>query len=53
MKKYRCKLCGHIYDPEKGDPSSDIAPGTPFEDLPDSWKCPSCGVPKDKFAPLE
>ena len=47
--RYRCKVCGYIYDPEKGDPSQDIKPGTSFEDLPDSWKCPECGVGKDQF----
>jgi len=40
VKKYRCKLCGYIYDPEKGDPDSGIEPGTPFEELPDDWVCP-------------
>ena len=49
MKKYRCKLCGYIYNPEKGESRSNTAPGTPFEELPDNWKCPSCGLPKDKF----
>ena len=40
---------GYIYDPEKGDPDSGIAPGTPFESLPDDWCCPLCGVSKDMF----
>ena len=47
--KYRCKVCGYIYDPEKGDPDNGINPGTPFKDLPDDWKCPECGVNKDQF----
>lgn len=47
--KYRCRVCGYIYDPQKGDASQGIKPGTPFEELPDSWKCPECGVPKDQF----
>jgi len=47
--KYRCKVCGYIYDPQKGDPSQEIKPGTAFEELPDSWKCPECGVNKDQF----
>lgn len=47
--KYRCKVCGYIYDPQKGDPSQGVKPGTAFEDLPDSWKCPECGVGKDQF----
>ncbi len=53
MKKYECTVCGYVYDPEEGDPDSDIAPGTAFEDLPDDWVCPVCGVGKDDFEPLE
>ena len=52
MKKYKCTLCGYIYDPEIGDPSNDIEPGTSFEDLPDDWTCPECGAGKDEFEPL-
>ena len=47
--KYQCGPCGYIYDPEKGDPDSGIAPGTAFEDLPEEWSCPVCGVSKDMF----
>lgn len=47
--KYKCKVCGYIYDPEKGDPDSGIKSGTPFEGLPDSWVCPICGAPKSEF----
>jgi rubredoxin len=49
MDKYRCTVCGYIYDPKVGDPDSAIAAGTPFEKLPDSWVCPVCGVGKDMF----
>lgn len=49
MKKYRCKICGYVYDPEKGDRDSGIAPGTPFEEIPDDWVCPVCGVSKEEF----
>ncbi len=49
MEKYRCTACGYIYDPEKGDPDSGIDPGTSFEDLPEDWVCPVCGVGKDMF----
>ena len=49
MSKYRCSVCGYIYDPAKGDDASGIAPGTAFEKLPDSWVCPECGVGKDMF----
>ncbi len=47
--KYRCTVCGYIYDPEKGDPDSGIPAGTPFEKLPDSWVCPLCGATKEQF----
>ncbi len=53
MKKYVCSVCGYIYDPEAGDPDSGIAPGTPFEKLPDDWVCPQCGVEKAQFEPYE
>jgi len=49
--KYRCLACGYIYDPEIGDPSNGIPPGTSFDDLPDDWKCPTCGSPKSMFEP--
>lgn len=52
-KKYQCSICGYIYDPEKGDPSSGIKPGTAFEDLPNDWVCPACGSPNDKFRLLD
>lgn len=50
MKKYVCNICGYIYDPEKGDPDGGIEPGTAFEDIPDDWVCPVCGVGKDQFS---
>ncbi len=53
MGKYRCTICGYIYDPELGEEDSDIPPGTPFEKLPDDWKCPVCGAPKDSFEKVE
>ena len=46
MKKYRCVVCEWIYDPAVGDPDGGIAPGTPFEEIPDDWACPVCGVDK-------
>ncbi len=52
MDKWECLACGYIYDPAVGDPDGGIAPGTPFEDLPDDWVCPECGVGKDMFEPL-
>ncbi len=52
MKKWECTVCGYVYEPEVGDPTQDILPGTPFEDLPDEWVCPECGVGKDMFEVL-
>jgi rubredoxin len=53
LMKYRCIICGYIYDPEKGDPKSKIEPGTSFEDLPPRWRCPECGAGKFLFKPVE
>jgi flavin reductase (DIM6/NTAB) family NADH-FMN oxidoreductase RutF/rubredoxin len=49
MDKYVCEVCGYVYDPVKGDPDNNIAPGTRFEDLPDDWICPICGANKEAF----
>ena len=51
--KYECTVCGYVYDPEKGDPDSDIKPGTPFKELPEDWTCPICGAKKDAFKKIE
>ena len=51
MQKYVCSLCGDEYYPEVGDPDSGIAPGTAFEDIPEDWVCPVCGVGKENFQP--
>lgn len=48
MKKFVCP-CGYVYDPAVGDPDNGIAPGTPWEDVPESWECPICGLGKDSF----
>lgn len=53
MKKYLCPGCGYIYDPVLGDPEGGIAPGTAFEDIPDSWVCPLCGITKAEFEVVE
>lgn len=53
MKKYRCMVCDHVYDPAEGDPASGVAPGTRFEDLPADWVCPDCGALKQDFEPIE
>jgi len=49
MKKYTCQVCGFVYDPAEGDPDNGVAPGTAFENLPDSWVCPVCGAAKSMF----
>lgn len=49
MEKWKCIVCGYIYDPEKGDPANNVAAGTKFEDIPNSWVCPECGAGKDMF----
>ena len=53
MAKYRCTVCGYIYDPELGDPDGGIAPGTAFEEIPDDWVCPVCGAAKSDFEKIE
>jgi flavin reductase (DIM6/NTAB) family NADH-FMN oxidoreductase RutF/rubredoxin len=53
MAKYKCSVCGYIYDPELGDPDSGIKPGTPFEEIPNDWVCPVCGASKDQFEKIE
>ncbi len=53
MAKWKCKVCGYIYDEELGDSESGIPPGTKFEDLPEDWVCPLCGAPKSEFEEVE
>lgn len=50
MDKYVCNICGYVYDEAAGDPDSGIAPGTKWEDVPDDWVCPMCGVSKEDFS---
>ena len=50
MKKYICEVCAYEYDPEIGDPDAGVEPGTSFEDLPEDWLCPVCGVGKENFS---
>ena len=49
MKKQVCNVCGYVYDEAKGDPDNGIAPGTKWEDVPEDYCCPVCGVGKDSF----
>jgi rubredoxin len=53
MTKYVCTVCDYVYDPALGDPDNGIEPGTAFEDLPDDWVCPECGVEKSEFEAVE
>jgi len=46
---FECRTCGYVYIPDKGDKKAQISPGTIFEDLPETWRCPVCGVPKSQF----
>jgi rubredoxin len=52
MEKYKCVICGFVYDPEEGDPDFGIKPGIPFANLPNDYICPICGAGKDEFIPL-
>jgi rubredoxin len=49
MERYRCSICGHIYDPRRGEPTQNIDPGIAYEDLPDDWRCPVCLAEKRLF----
>ncbi len=49
--KWICLVCDYIYDEAKGIPEEGIAPGTPFDAIPDDWACPDCGVTKADFEP--
>ena len=53
MKTYQCIVCGFVYDEAQGIPSEGIAPGTKWEDVPDTWLCPDCGVGKSDFEMVE
>jgi rubredoxin len=52
MQGWKCIICQYVYDPATGDPENGVAPGTPFEDLPENWLCPICGAGKDLFEPV-
>ena len=53
MSRYKCTICGYVYDPAIGDEENGVAAGTAFEDLPDDWTCPECGASKDQFEPVD
>jgi rubredoxin len=52
-RKFLCVVCGFIYDEAKGDPDSGLAPGTKWEDIPEDWSCPECGVTKEDFEEMK
>lgn len=53
MSQWCCQICGYIYDPEEGDDEAGIAPGTPFEKLPQQWGCPECGATASNYRKAE
>ncbi|MBC8414021.1 MAG: rubredoxin [Nitrospira sp.] len=50
MDKWKCDVCGYVYDPAQGDSDGGVPANTPFEALADSWVCPVCGASKDQFS---
>ncbi len=53
MRAWMCVICGYVYEEEQGDPESGIAPGTRWEDIPLTWRCPDCGAGKEDFEVVE
>lgn len=53
MKRWRCSVCGFVYDEAQGLAEAGIAPGTCWADIPDTWVCPDCGAAKSDFAMVE
>ncbi len=53
MKKWKCIVCGYIYDEAKGAPAEGLAPGTRWADIPEDWSCPDCGSLKSDFEMVE
>ena len=53
MSRYKCTICGYVYDPAIGDEENGVKAGTAFEDLPDDWTCPECGASQDQFEPID
>jgi len=53
MTRFKCSICGYVYDEEKGEKSQDISSDTPFEDLPSDWLCPGCKSPQYNFEEAE
>jgi rubredoxin len=53
MKAYMCVICGYVYEEDKGDISAGLPPGTKWDDVPLSWRCPDCGAGKEDFEMIE
>jgi len=53
LPRWRCTICGYMYDPAVGDAVNGVKPGTPFEELPEDWRCPVCFAPKKEFEKVE
>lgn len=49
MAKYICNICGYVYDEKDGEKEQGVAPGTAWEDVPEDFTCPVCGVGKEEF----
>lgn len=47
--RMECRICWHVYDPAEGDPDTQIAPGTPFTELPEHWRCPECDGVRSQY----
>jgi rubredoxin len=52
IHRFECKSCGYVYEPEKGDPKQRVAEGTPFAQLPSSWRCPVCSSNQNQFTDI-
>lgn len=53
MRTWQCLVCGYIYDEALGSPAEGLAPGTRWEDIPEDWVCPDCGVGKSEFEMID
>ena len=49
LDRYECRACGYVYEPDNGDSKHQVSPGTPFTELPHTWRCPVCGVKASQF----
>jgi len=52
LERGECAVCGYIYEPVDGDRPRNVAPGTPFNELPKEWRCPNCKAPVSRFRPI-